>query len=161
MPYSPVMYSSATELWATPQPVFDTLHAEFGFTIDVCAVEENAKCPRFFSPEQNGLMQKWGGRHAPEVCWMNPPYGKDLPRWIEKACRSSREDGATVVCLIPARTDTRVWHDVIFPHAAEIRYLRGRLKFGGAMNSAPFPSAVIVFRPPTLAGSEALRTTLF
>lgn len=143
MPYTAVMYSSVTELWATPQKTFDALHAEFDFTLDAAAVAENAKCPRFFSPEQDAFKQNWGN----ERVYCNPPYGKPLPLWIKKAWSECRDNGATVVMLIPARTDTAVWHDIVFPYAAEIRYLRGRLKFGGATNSAPFPSALVIFRP--------------
>lgn len=135
--------SSATDLWATPQEFFDRMHAEFGFEVDVCANADNAKCERYFSAEQNGLAQEWRG-----VCWMNPPYGRGIGNWLKKAYESSR-DGATVVCLVPARTDTAWWHD--FAMRGEIRYVRGRLKFGGHKNSAPFPCAVVVFRPTMLA----------
>ena len=134
-----VHFSSATDLWATPQAFFDALNVEFGFTTDVCALPENAKCPAYFSPEQDGLSQQWVG-----TCWMNPPYGREIGRWVRKAHESSKA-GATVVCLLPARTDTRWWHE----HCAygEVRFVRGRLKFGTATTSAPFPSAIVVFRP--------------
>lgn len=135
-----VHFSSATDLWATPPDFFANLHAEFGFQIDVCAIPENAKCPWFFSPEENGLEQVWRG-----VCWMNPPYGRQIGKWVKKAHDSARENGATVVCLLPARTDTRWWHEYV-AHAADVRFVRGRLKFGGSRNSAPFPSAVVVFK---------------
>lgn len=124
-------------MWATPQAVFDELHREFGFETDVCAIAENAKCPRYFTPEQDGLAQAWTG-----VCWMNPPYGRAIGTWVQKAYESAR-GGATVVCLLPSRTDTRWWHDYCMK--GQIRFLRGRLKFGGCKNSAPFPSAVVVF----------------
>ncbi len=133
-----LMFSSAKCEWATPQATFDALHAEFGFETDVCALPENAKCPTYFTPESDGLSQSWRG-----VCWMNPPYGRTMPKWIRKAFESSLE-GATVVCLIPARTDTAAWHDYCMK--GEIRFIRGRLKFGGHTNSAPFPSAVVIFR---------------
>lgn len=133
-----VHFSSKTDMWATPQDFFDRLNQEFHFEIDVCAIQENAKCARFFSPEDDGLKQKWQG-----VCWMNPPYGREISRWMEKAYESSL-GGATVVCLIPARTDTRWWHD--YASKGEVRFVRGRLKFGGHENSAPFPSAVVIFR---------------
>jgi phage N-6-adenine-methyltransferase len=133
-----VHFRSETDLWETPLDFFAELDAEFRFQLDVCAIAENAKCPRFFSPEEDGLTQTWTG-----ICWMNPPYGRAIGAWIEKAWRSAR-DGATVVCLVPARTDTRWWHEYVMK-ASEVRYLRGRLKFGGEENSAPFPSALVVF----------------
>jgi phage N-6-adenine-methyltransferase len=134
-----VHFSSATDLWSTPQDFFDQLHAQFKFETDVCASAENAKCPRYFTKEMDGLKQPWTG-----VCWMNPPYGRGIGAWLEKAFRSAKT-GATVVCLLPARTDTAWWHD--YAAKGEVQFLRGRLKFGGHANSAPFPSAVVVFRP--------------
>ncbi len=134
-----VMFSSATDLWATPQWLFDQLDAEFQFDFDVCATAENAKCERYFTEADDGLRQSWEG-----VCWMNPPYGRTIGAWVRKACESSMQ-GATVVCLVPARTDTAWWHDWAL-RAQEIRFLRGRLKFGSATTGAPFPSAVLVFR---------------
>ena len=134
------MFSSATDMWATPQDFFDRLNAKFHFETDVCATNENAKCDHWFTPEMDGLSRDWRG-----VCWMNPPYGRGIGAWIEKAFSSARENGATVVCLIPARTDTRWWHDYCVH--GEITYIKGRLKFGDAKDSAPFPSAVVVFKP--------------
>jgi phage N-6-adenine-methyltransferase len=133
-----VHFSSATDLWSTPQDFFDKLHNEFGFETDVCASVENAKCERFFTKEDDGLAQVWTG-----VCWMNPPYGREIKQWMEKAYKSSL-DGATVVCLVPARTDTAWWHD--YAAKGKVRFIRGRLKFGEHANSAPFPSAVVVFK---------------
>ena len=127
-------------MWATPQEFFDSLDKVFRFETDVCAVKDNAKCQRFYTPDDNGLLQDWRG-----VCWMNPPYGREISQWVEKAYRSAKDNGATVVCLLPARVDTRWWHD--FCAKGEVHFLRGRLKFGGNDNSAPFPSAVVVFRP--------------
>lgn len=135
-------FSSATEEWATPKWLFDELHKQFGFELDVCATDDNAKCSRYFTKELDGLSRPWTG-----VCWMNPPYGETIGLWMEKACRAA-EKGATVVCLVPARTDTSWWHD--WAMKGEVRFLRGRLKFGDAKNSAPFPSAIVVFRPPAL-----------
>jgi len=132
------MFSSATDNWATPQEVFDQLNAEFGFTLDVCATAENAKCERYFTPELDALLQVWQG-----ICWMNPPYGRQIGRWIRKAYESSLQ-GATVVCLIPSRTDTAWWHDYVM--RGEIRFVRGRLYFNDGGGRAPFPSAVVVFR---------------
>lgn len=137
-----VHYMSKNHEWETPQFLFDGLAAEFGFEIDVCATAKNAKCRKFYIAEDNGLVQSWEG-----VCWMNPPYGREIGKWMQKAFESAQE-GATVVCLVPARTDTRWWHRYVM--RGEIRYLRGRLKFGGAPNSAPFPSAIVIFRPPKL-----------
>lgn len=135
-----IHFSSKTDLWATPQSFFDELNAEFGFDLDVCTLPENAKCPCFFTPAQDGLKQTWVG-----TCWMNPPYGREIGNWVCKAHDSARI-GATVVCLVPARTDTSWWHTWVLK-ASEIRFVRGRLKFGDSKNSAPFPSAVVVFRP--------------
>ncbi len=134
-----VHFSSATDLWATPQDFFDRLNVEFGFTLDVCATAENAKCPRYFTKETDGLSQEWAG-----VCWMNPPYGRTIGAWMKKASDSAK-GGATIVCLVPARTDTAWWHD--YAIKGEVRFIRGRLKFGGHKSSAPFPSAVVIFKP--------------
>jgi phage N-6-adenine-methyltransferase len=136
-----VHFSSATDEHSTPQWLFDALNREFAFTLDPCATRENAKCPRFFTREDDGLMQDWGD----EVVFMNPPYGAMISRWMWKAYDSARK-GATVVCLIPARTDTAWWHS--YAMKGEVRLLRGRLKFGNATNFAPFPSAIVIFRPP-------------
>ena len=135
-----VMFSSKTDLWETPQEFFDKLNKEFGFTIDVCALPENAKCKEFYTPEQDGLIQPWNG-----ICWCNPPYGREIGKWVMKGL-SARDAGNTVVMLLPARTDTKWFHDSILGKA-EIRFIRGRLKFGDGRNSAPFPSMVAVFRP--------------
>lgn len=134
------MYSSKTDLWSTPQDFYDELNREFGFVLDACALQCNAKCKVFFSPDEDGLRQDWAS-----VTWCNPPYGREIGKWVRKA-RLEAERGNTVVCLLPARTDTRWFHDYVLGRA-EIRFLRGRLKFGGSKNSAPFPSMVAVFRP--------------
>lgn len=133
-----VHFSSAESKWETPQHVFDELNEEFSFTLDACAEPETAKCRAFFTQKDDALLQEWRG-----VVWCNPPYGRELPRWIRKAYRSALE-GAVVILLIPSRTDTSWWHDYCMK--GEVRFLRGRLKFGGASNSAPFPSAVVIFR---------------
>lgn len=135
-----VHFSSKTDMWATPNGFFAILDKEFGFTLDVCALPGNAKCTRFFTPDIDGLTQRWEG-----VCWMNPPYGRVIGAWVKKAHDSAKQ-GATVVCLLPARTDTRWWHDFI-QGKAEVRFIRGRLKFGEAKRSAPFPSVIVIFRP--------------
>lgn len=136
-----VHYSSKTDNWSTPLKFFAALNQEFIFTLDVCASDKNAKCVSYFNREKDGLSQDWN----PERCWMNPPYGREIGKWVEKAWKESQL-GATVVCLLPSRTDTRWWHDYVM--RGEIRFVRGRLKFGGAKDNAPFPSAVVVFRPP-------------
>lgn len=134
-----VHFSSETDMWATPKEFFDALNREFGFDLDVCALPSNAKCKRFFSPQENGLAQEWYG-----TCWMNPPYGKEIGDWIRKAYESACV-GCVCVCLVPCRTDTAWWHDFVM-RAAEVRLIRGRLRFGDSETGAPFPSAVVVFR---------------
>lgn len=135
-----LMFSSATDMWATPQDFFDRLNTVFRFNVDVCALPDNAKCDQYFTPDMDGLSQPWQG-----VCWMNPPYGREIGKWVEKAFKSAKEHGATVVCLLPARVDTRWWHD--YCAKGEVHFIKGRLKFGGAKDPAPFPNAVVVFRP--------------
>ena len=140
-----VHFSSKTNEWATPQNFFDMLDNEFNFTLDPCSTKENAKCKKFYTKEDDGLSKTWIG----ESVFMNPPYGREIKNWVEKAYTevdNSRERERTVVvCLIPARTDTRYWHEYIFGKAKEIRFVKGRLKFGDGSGSAPFPSAVVVF----------------
>lgn len=131
-----VMFSSKTDLWATPQAFFDELNEEFTFDLDTCAIADNAKCARFFSPEEDGLAQDW----TDCIAWCNPPYGREIGKWVKKAAESR----ARVVMLLPARTDTAWFHDYIYGKA-EIRFVRGRLKFGDGKNSAPFPSMVVIF----------------
>lgn len=138
-----IHYSSATEVWATPQGFFDKYNRIFNFEVDVCALAENAKCERYFTPEQDGLRQEWVG-----VCWMNPPYGRQIGLWVKKAYEAACAGNAIVVCLLPARTDTAWWHDYCI--YGEIEFIRGRLKFGGSPHSAPFPSALVVFNPARL-----------
>ena len=133
------LYSSSTDMWETPQELFDELNSEFHFELDVCATPQNAKCERFYTPEQDGLIQPWKG-----TCWCNPPYGKQTAEWVRRGFLTS-VSGATVVMLLPARTDTKWFHEYIY-NRAEVRFLRGRLKFGNSKNSAPFPSMVVIFR---------------
>lgn len=136
-----------TAEWGTPQSFFDALHTEFGFTLDVAASPENAKVDRYFTVEDDGLDQDWSG----DVCWMNPPYGKAIGDWMRKAYESSQA-GATVVCLVPARTDTRWWWD--YAIQGEVRFIKGRLRFTGGTKTnplshyAPFPVAVVVLGRP-------------
>ena len=135
------MFSSATDMWATPQDFFDKLNQEFDFNLDPCAIESNAKCSKYFTPEVNGLNQSWGGYRV----FCNPPYGKQIYDWVQKCYNESRKPGPLVVSLIPARTDTKYFHEFIYHKAKEIRFIRGRLKFGGSKNAAPFPSMVVIF----------------
>lgn len=137
-----VMFSSATDNWSTPQDFFDKLNDEFHFTLDVCADETNHKCEYYYTKEVDGLSRPWIG-----IIWCNPPYGRKIGEWVQRAYISSQIGSATVVMLLPARTDTRWFHDYIYnmPNT-EIRFIKGRLKFGGCKNSAPFPSMVVIFR---------------
>ena len=137
-----LMFSSKTDLWETPQDLFDKLNNEFQFTLDVCATPENAKCDKFYTEEQDGLEHPWKG-----TVWCNPPYGRGIGQWVRRALFAS-VSGSTVVMLLPARTDTKWFHDYIYKRSnVEIRFIRGRLKFGGSKNSAPFPPMVVVFMP--------------
>lgn len=135
-----VHFSSETDVWSTPQAFFDQCSTEFGpFDLDPCALPENAKAPTYFTPDKDGLSQEWTGK-----VWMNPPYGRTIGLWMRKAWESAQK-GALVVCLVPARTDTAWWHD--YAAKGQIRFLRGRLKFGNAKANAPFPSALVIFTP--------------
>jgi phage N-6-adenine-methyltransferase len=146
-------FSSERTDWETPAWLFRSLDAEFGFTLDVCATPANAKCARYFTPADDGLAQDWGDN----VCWMNPPYStKSTPPWMRKAWVASQA-GATVVCLVFARTDTRWFHDYVVGKAAEVRYIKGRVKFVGAKSCAPAPSIIIVYRPGRGGDSDAAR----
>ena len=133
--------SSKTDNWATPQDFFDNLNEEFHFTLDPCANEKNHKCDLFYTKEQDGLTKDWGGH----VVFCNPPYGKEIADWVRYSYEQSQKPNTTVVMLIPARTDTRYFHDYIYGKA-EIRFIKGRLKFGDATTAAPFPSMVVVYR---------------
>ena len=137
-----IMFSSNSNEWATPQAFFDKLDARHHFTLDPCATKENAKCKKFYTIAENGLLQDWGG----ECVFCNPPYGRGIAKWVEKAYNETRKPNTKVVMLIPARTDTSYWHEWIFPHATHIDFVRGRIKFGNSKNSAPFPSAVVEFQ---------------
>lgn len=132
------LFSSKTEEWETPQDFFDMLDLCFCFTLDVCATDENAKCLRYFTKKEDGLLQSWKG----ETVWCNPPYGRKIKDWVKKA---STED-AVVVMLLPARTDTSWFHDYIYNNVnADVIFLRGRLRFGNSKTCAPFPNMVVVF----------------
>ena len=145
-------YTSNDDKWATPQAFFDVVDSEFGFSLDVCALEDSAKCELYFDPEDDALSQDWGFHR----CWMNPPYGKPIASFMAKAVEAARK-GALVVALVPMRTDTAWWHDYVMPWADEVRAVKGRLKFGDASNSAPFPSALVVYRHYTLRNVAGLK----
>jgi phage N-6-adenine-methyltransferase len=133
-----VHFSSATGEWETPVALYDELARIFGgFTLDPCATEENAKCAHFFTREDDGLSRDWTGK-----VFMNPPYGREIGKWVKKAWTESLK-GTLVVCLLPARVDTRWWHE--YAAKGHVYFLRGRLKFGTSRNSAPFPSAIVTF----------------
>jgi phage N-6-adenine-methyltransferase len=134
------MFSAVKIDWETPQYYFDEVNKEFNFTLDVCADKNNAKVNNYYSLDVDGLKQKWNGS-----CWMNPPYGRKIGLWVRKAYESCAE-GTLVVGLLPARTDTRWFHDFIYGKA-EIRFIKGRLKFGGSKINAPFPSMLVIWRP--------------
>lgn len=135
------LYSSKEIEWETPQIFFNKLNEEFHFTLDPCATTQNAKCAKYFTKDIDGLSQSW----KDERVYCNPPYGKEISKWIEKAFYETNNGRGIVVMLLPARTDTKYFHDYIYGKA-ELRFIRGRLKFGNAKNSAPFPSMVVIFR---------------
>ena len=136
------MFSSKSNEWDTPQDFYNKLNEEFNFDLDPCCTDQNKKCEKHFTVAEDGLKQDWSGH----TVFMNPPYGRDICKWVQKAYEESLKPNTTVVCLIPARTDTSYWHDYIFGKAKDIRFIRGRLKFGNSKNAAPFPSAVVVYR---------------
>ena len=137
-----VMFSSNTDQWATPQDFFDELNNEFDFTLDPCADDTNHKCKKYYTVKQDGLIQSWFG----ERVFCNPPYGKEIGKWVKKCHDEIFMGGCnTCVMLIPSRTDTKWFHDYIYGQA-EIRFVKGRLKFGDSKNAAPFPSMVVVYR---------------
>lgn len=158
---SDLMFSKASDEWSTPQATFDALNEEFGFIVDGAARRENAKCGAYFGPDnevpnwRDSLTIPWGYVTEGGPIWLNPPYSR-VREFIAKAALEAFAGGCTVVCLVPSRTDTRWWHDYVWsadhlPYpGVEIRFIRGRLKFGNSNNSAPFPSVVIIFRPVDL-----------
>ena len=141
----PLMTSNTNE-WYTPKYLFDELNNEFNFNLDPCCTKNSAKCEKYYTKNEDGLSQSWKGH----IVFMNPPYGREIKEWIKKAHDEFFKNNTTVVCLIPARTDTSYWHEYIFNKATDIRFLKGRIKFedvnGKSENSAPFPSAIVVFK---------------
>src|SRR5688572_3008230 len=151
-----VYHQRGKDDWESPDDVFRPLNEEFEFTLDVCADVYNRKCERFFSKEKDGLSQIW----APEVCWMNPPYS-EWAKWVEKAYKEAAL-GATVVALLPARTDTKAFHEWIYNEpTVEIRFVKGRVKFVGAENGAPFPSMIVVFNPHPQGDPKPIEDDIF
>lgn len=139
-----VMFSSESMEWTTPQWFYDALNDEFHFTLDPCANENNHKCSQYYTINDDGLKQDWEGH----TVFCNPPYGKTIKDWVKKCSLESKKPNTTIVMLIPARTDTSYFHDYIYQKPnVEIRFVRGRLKFGDGKNSAPFPSMVVIFNP--------------
>lgn len=134
------LFSSNSDEWATPQTVFDELNAEFNFNLDPCATERNHKTALFFTQKDNGLSKNWGGYRV----FCNPPYS-NIAAWVKKAYHEATKENTLVVLLIPARTDTKYFHEYIYQRS-EVRFIKGRLKFGDAKNAAPFPSMVVIFR---------------
>jgi len=150
---SQTLFTSKKDEWETPQELFEQLHQKFLFTLDPCCDESNAKCEQYFTKEDDGLIQSWAGHRV----FMNPPYGRSIGKWMQKAYEEFL-NGTTVVCLVPARTDTIWWHE--YATKGQIIFLRGRLKFGGSKNSAPFPSAIVVFQPQNILIRWAIRYRL-
>lgn len=135
-----VMFSSKTDEWATPTDFYNELNKEFKFDLDPCANEHNHKCEKYFTIEDNGLLQSWAGYNV----FCNPPYGREIGKWVEKAYKTNKKYGNVIVMLVPARTDTKWFHEYIY-HKAEVRFIRGRLKFSGAKFNAPFPYMVVIY----------------
>ena len=135
------MMESKTIEWGTPLDLFKKLDDEFHFTLDVCASDGMQLCKRYFNPEIDGLSQVWG---RGEVCWMNPPYGKEIIKWVKKASESP----SITVALLPARIDTKWYQKYVQPFASEVRFIAGRLKFQGAKSCAPFPSIIAIYNTP-------------
>ena len=139
-----VHYSSEKHTWETPQDFFNKVNSIFNFTLDACAECPTAKVPCYYTKEQDALKQDWKG-----VVWCNPPYGREQIKFISKALEEQTKHNSTVVLLIPARPDTKVWQDVIFPNASQVCFVRGRLRFGDSKENAPFPCALVVFSKNT------------
>ena len=134
------LFSSKSDEWATPDEIYQKLDAEFHFDLDPASTDENHKTDMYYTREQDGLKCSWGGYRV----FCNPPYSQ-IEKWVAKAFYEAHKDNTVVVLLIPARTDTRYFHNYIM-HRSEIRFVKGRLKFGDSKNSAPFPSMIVIFR---------------
>ena len=139
-----ILFSSQSDEWETPQEFYDTLNDEFHFTLDPCANELNHKCDKYFTIKDDGLKQNWGGG---QTVFCNPPYGRKIYEWVKKASEESKKENTIVVLLIPSRTDTKYFHEFLYNKPnVELRFIKGRLKFGGSQNSAPFPSLIAIMR---------------
>lgn len=154
------LFRSTTDEWATPEALFDELDKEFAFDLDPCSSRDNHKCAVYFTRRENGLAQPWlhpGAHRRRGRVFMNPPYGRTIGRWVKKAYDEVICGNAElVVCLLPARTDTKWFHDYCLKAGPDnIRFIRGRLKFGDAKNAAPFPSAIVIFRRGYLRDAAA------
>ncbi|WP_278538697.1 DNA N-6-adenine-methyltransferase [Fusobacterium varium] len=136
-----LMFNSEKMDWTTPKEFFKQLDDEFHFTLDPASTHENALCEKHYTTEEDGLKQDWEG----EIVYCNPPYGREVKYWVKKCYEESLKPNTTVVLLIFARTDTKYFYDYIYKKA-ELRFIKGRLKFGNCKNSAPFPSMVVIFR---------------
>lgn len=136
-----ILFSSKSMEWETPQNLFNNLNEEFNFTLDPCSTRENAKCEKYYTIKENGLIQDWKN----ETVFCNPPYGADIKKWVQKCYEENIKNNITIVMLIPARTDTKYFHKFIY-NKHEIRFLKGRLKFGNSKYSAPFPSMIVIFK---------------
>ena len=134
-----VIRSSKTSEWETPQDFFNMYNEIFHFTLDAASTDQNAKCANHFTKKDNALLKNWGG----QIVWLNPPYGKEIGKWVKKALEESKKPNTTVVCLLPARTDTIWFHD--YCTQGKIIFIKGRLKFGGSKWNAPFPNMVVIF----------------
>lgn len=134
------LFTSNSDEWETPKYLYDDLDKVFNFTLDPCATKENHLCNKYYTKEDNGLAQDWNG----ETVFCNPPYSK-IKQWVEKCYKEYETNGATVVMLIPVRTDTRYFHEYIY-HKAEIEFIKGRLHFSNSKNSAPFPSMIVIYK---------------
>lgn len=136
------MPQAVTVEWGTPQKFFDELSVRFGgFGLDVCAIHENAKCEYYFDKETNGLIQSWEGYGN---VYMNPPYGREITQWVDKALEESAK-GVTIVALLPSRTDTGWFHKILGTENCTVEFIRGRLKYNEYKLSAPFPSILVIF----------------
>ena len=138
-----VLFSSKKDNWETPQYLFDILDQEFHFTLDPCSDEFNHKCNKYFTEKENGLIQDWSNN----VVFCNPPYGRKLYSWVEKAYQEAQKENTIVVLLIPSRTDTRYFHEFLYnKDNVDLYFIKGRLKFGNSIYGAPFPSLIAIIR---------------
>jgi site-specific DNA-methyltransferase (adenine-specific) len=160
------LYSSATDNWPTPQDFYDRLNTEFNFELDVCSSRANHKAPFYFALDhtdaarRDGLEADWSDSGATGTVWMNPPYGKTIRAWMAKAFETAHSTGRTVVCLVPVRSSSLWWHDLVLDTGAEVRYVKGRLTFGDATNTAAFGSAVVIYRPSDVVGTPGVVSTM-